>query len=94
MSKHLSRTSEVLTSFSFVVTRTDISKIRQVLSVEHFWSLNNHQQSVTTDGTELLLEVRDGDKYHVVYAGSTLDGPILRIAEVVAGIAHVHLVGG
>jgi hypothetical protein len=91
--KQLRRSTLTASSSTFHPDDAQLKRIRQALRREDFWNLGNHQTTVTTDGTELLLEVKEGDKYHVVYVGSTLDGPIGRIAKTLTDIAHMKFAG-
>lgn len=55
-----------LISTDLSVRKQDISSIRKALSDDGFWTLNNHQSVIVTDGPSVLLEVWDNGKYHAV----------------------------
>lgn len=93
VSKDLPRGGSGPTSDSFPVNAGDLALVKRALATEDFWNLGNHQSVVTTDGMQLLLEVRQGKKYHVVYTNGPVDNPLFRIARTLLDIAHQHFPG-
>jgi hypothetical protein len=93
VTKRFLRTSQTVVASNFDVSQSDLKIIKLAISRERFWALGNKQRVITTDGVPMLLEIKCGSRYHVVYVSDALEGPVLRIAQLLATTGHVHLPG-
>jgi len=91
--KHLARQTQVLATGTFAANNDDLDAVEAVLNDEKFWLIGNRQTVVTTDGIQLLVEVKEGGRYHVAYTNGPIDTPLWKIAKTMARVAHTSLPG-
>ncbi|MGD0142664.1 MAG: hypothetical protein ABSC92_05865 [Rhizomicrobium sp.] len=77
----------------FDVSGSELDDLKKTLADEHFWALTNHHNGVTSDGVEMLLEVNDHGRYHVVHSAAFEQPPMLHITRLLLNLAHLHLPG-
>ncbi len=89
--KRLRRADLLAVSSPLNVTMAELQQIKRMVSEEKFWNLTNRQEVVVTDGVRLLLEVKDGTRYHAVYSPGLLDNGFSRIARILMTLASVEV---
>jgi hypothetical protein len=87
------RTASPLMSQPIQVTTGELSEIKNTLARAHFWSIGNTLPVLSTDGADLLVEVKNGSGYHVVHTNVASGGPTIGITRKVLSLAHLHLPG-
>jgi hypothetical protein len=87
------RVSSPLITMPVPVDRTELINLQAALKEERFWTLTNHQAAITSDGVDLLLEVYDHGRYHVLYSNGARQKSVLRLTRMLLDLAHLHLPG-
>ena len=72
-------TLPLMTRGPITLTAKDVSLLRQSVEQQDFWAVDNRQDVVGSDGSDWLLEVKDGVRYHVVYRWWPSSGPVFEI---------------
>ena len=87
------RVTSPLITMPISVSGSQLNELKAALKEEGFWSLTNRQAAITSDGVDLLLEVYDRGKYHVVYSNGARQHSVLRLTRMLLDLAHLHLPG-
>jgi hypothetical protein len=48
---------------------------------------------LSSDGFDVLVEVKDGSRYHLLHTNGFAGGPAIAVARSLLGLAHLHLPG-
>jgi len=71
----------ILQTKKLSVTDEHIRLIRRAIVDESFWSVNSYQELVGPDGDSWVLEVKDGDRFHVAYNWLPTAGAVFNIGS-------------
>jgi hypothetical protein len=78
----------ILRERAFRVSETDLEKLREEVSGSGFWNQSNQQEDVILVGGDgWLLEIKERDKYHLVYRAYPHAGPVFDIGVLMLEIA-------
>ncbi len=74
------------------LTSDAVRKLRLTVEQQAFWSVDDRQDTIGSDGSDWVLEVKDGGRYHVAHRWWPFSGLIFEIGSVLMTLTHVHFV--
>lgn len=72
------------------LTKNAIMELRKFVAQQGFWAVTNKQEVIGSDGSYWVVEVKDGQKYHVVYRWWPSGGPVFEIGTALLNLAGAH----
>ncbi len=74
---------KLLESTRVTVSTEELHALRQLAVSADFWSVDNQQELIGSDGSAWVLEVKDGSCYHAVYEWWPSEGPSYEIGHAI-----------
>jgi hypothetical protein len=76
---------------SVAFTPENMKLLFEALRQRNFWALDNSQKTIGSDGSDWLLEAKDGNRYNVIYRWWPMSGPIFEVGRLLTSLAKVPL---